>query len=491
MAKKPRGEHAPDSPLRPLSPEEDALQAERGTAFRQLLKEITGDMLGVTENPGLLLSGGADSTAVLVALLDNGVKPTCVTYQVRGFLSSDGKKAQKLAAHFGLPFHVVDLPDDPDTVARTIYDMLETNQDINPYRRPDVEVTYIMQTMLRYCASIGLKSVYTGFGDMNLHILGREPEIEGRTRGMSDREITIRQVYNSEDHQIGPITRIAADLGISFCAPITVAAATFPYDGLEWRVMNLPSKKWITVRAYDDMMKDADVHVQPSPMQNGNTGSREYFDESARDSELADALAHRPVDTGMKFYNSIGAALGKEHVKSDRKKSVWEAWRKNVEGLPPKKDYVPQYQITNGGTAVPPKEPVTGDDDLFGDDGLFGSVLQAMDAPEIVVRDADGKPDLRVDCFDVPFYTGQSHDECPRAQAGLCGSHREDKPVTLTDVHACEFYDVWGTYAAGSLKDLAAELSNEGLAEVYGKWEQVVRQKVDATVAEARAQQSF
>lgn len=490
MSKKPRSAPAADSPMRPLTPEEDALQLERGSAFRKLITDVIADMLPVTTDHAVFLSGGVDSTAVLISMLELGARPTCITYRI-GKLSTDGNKARQLAEHFGLPFHVVDLPPEPDAIARNVVEMLERYPDINGFRRPDVEVIYIMREMFKYAASIGVHSVYAGFGDADIHLLGREQEVRGRTFGIPDVEVTTRQALGSDDAQIGPLAQIADDLGITFCLPITIATSFFPYTGLDWRIMNVPVKKEITKRAYRTEMEEAGVNAMPSPLQNGNSGAREYFDEGVAQSEYAQKFAGRAVDTNLKFINSVQAQLGRVKEVSNRKNNEWEAWRKNVIGREPQqKGYVPKYQITNNGIAVPPEEASrTTEDDLFGGDDLFGSVLEDMDAVKVEVRDADGNPDLRVDCFGVPFYTGAAHDKCDRAQAGLCGAHREEKPVTVADMHACEFFDSRSTYGPYALEQVAKGLSNTAATEVYLAWTAKARKNADEIVKNARETQ--
>lgn len=59
------------------------------------------------QSPVLLLSGGVDSATLLFALLEAGLSPRCVTFQVGDRLSTDVKVASRMTSRFGLRHQIV------------------------------------------------------------------------------------------------------------------------------------------------------------------------------------------------------------------------------------------------------------------------------------------------------------------------------------------------------------------------------------------------
>lgn len=472
------------TPTSPLTPEEDERQHVAGKSFRKLLTKVVSDLTEVTKNDksAIFLSGGADSASILLILAELGVKPECITYSIDGKMSGDAKKAQKLAAFYDLPFHIVQMPMDPDTVTRGIDEMLLKYPAIDMGRRPNIEVLFIMQEMFRFAALIGAKSVYSGIGDADVHLTGRSHEIAGRTRGLDPLEATALQVWAMEDDQIGPLSAIASDNGISLCAPITIATSMLPYIGLSWREMNIPRKKIVTLRAFKKELDEIDILIQPKPLQNGDSGAREYFDDSVAQSPYADERSGRTVDSAQMYYNSIARSRGmaKERGATDKRHNVWETWRKNVLNIAPtQKDYSPRYKIGSDGVAELPKCSSHGSSEST---GLFDDVLDSADA-EGLVLDESGKPDTRSDCFGIPFYTGEALTNCPRAQAGLCGTHHPEIPVV---VEACQFFERWAEAAPISLDELAAACADKKVRKVYLKWIEKARNHAEKITENAR-----
>lgn len=478
MVKKINGELTIRTPTSPLTLEEDERQRIAGKRFRKILTKVTSNLLEVTEHPAIFLSGGADSTTTLLAMIELGARPVCITYSTDGRVSSDAKKARKLAEYYGLSFHIVQMPSDPDEVARGIDQMLDKHKEIDPTKRPNIEVLYFFQEMFRIASTLGIKSVFSGIGDGSIHLVGRSGEIAGRLRGLSSTEVIAQQVWNLEDEQVGPLTAIAAEFGINFCLPITITTAMLPYAGLTWREMNIPRKKHITIRAFQKELDEIGLIVQPKPMQTGDSGARDYFDNAITQSEYARNRAGREVISAQQYYNSIARSLGweKERGSVGKKHNAWETWRYNVDGIEPtQQGYKPAYKITNGKAEIP--VIFTGDSD-----NLFGNVLAVSESKNMIL-DENGKPDTRVDCFGVPFYTGEAKAKCRRAQAGLCGNYRPESPIVIED---CYHFEQWAEAGSLTLDSIAAEIRENVVRKVYKSWSKKVNKNAEKMTKSSR-----
>src|SRR5699024_11763711 len=76
-------------------------------------------------------------------------------------------------------FRVIEMPTDPDTLAKQIYDLDTRYPGLES--RPDFEVVPIFEEIIREARDRdGVTHVISGIGDSAIHLLGRKMEIRGR-----------------------------------------------------------------------------------------------------------------------------------------------------------------------------------------------------------------------------------------------------------------------------------------------------------------------
>lgn len=85
--------------------------------FRQMLLD---NVAAIPQPYELALSGGVDSTTVLFAMLELGIKPRCLTFHCDGIESNDLRSVRQLQQHFDLDVEVVTVPSDPDSMIRDV-----------------------------------------------------------------------------------------------------------------------------------------------------------------------------------------------------------------------------------------------------------------------------------------------------------------------------------------------------------------------------------
>lgn len=443
-----------------LTDDEVELQRERGQHYRNLMTQATKDFLEQVKDRdkvGIFLSGGVDSTTVLWALLEQGVRPYCYTFQfpTNDNLSTDAVKAKHLADQYRLPFRVVQMPSDPDELARII-DKINMESDNGLHRRADFEVLPVFHEMAREARDKdGVTDIFSGIGDAAIHLLGRKKEIEARQGKMPTPYANLLRMDSGLDPQLIQIIKMLNRLGVKLMLPLTTTAMMNPYYNVPWHVMNTPRLKQITIGAWEREETLSGIKAVVSPLQSGDTNGRKYYDGLITNSRFAIERSGRQVTTAQVFYNALKRIKGNDVRGEDKtEERQWTNWFKYAtSGIELPEGYEPLVEIKNGRAAEPEvKEPDPTD--------FFGSLVEN----DGIILDENGKPDTRVDCFGNALYMENSFRNCKRALAGLCGDHNPG--------YVMEECPVFDTYAEDMPAYLAecAEASANGPRFVFEKW---------------------
>lgn len=94
--------------------------------MRSLLRRSIAKLIGShkAERIALNFSGGTDSTCLLLACLDLGIKPKLYIYSLKGYISPDLKKAQKIARHYSLGLELAWIPNTIDSLKRDTLNLI-------------------------------------------------------------------------------------------------------------------------------------------------------------------------------------------------------------------------------------------------------------------------------------------------------------------------------------------------------------------------------
>ena len=473
--------------LPPLTEAESAEQLAASLQMRQdftfAVKSFLDDIPKKDRGKiGILLSGGVDSTTLLWVLMEQGLRPHVYTYTTSSTegISMDHKKAQILADHYNLPINVVNMPSDPDYIAQTIEKIFTENLDFLRKTRPDKEVPFLVHEMALAAAKDGVKYLFSGIGEGNIHRLSRSVEIRGRRGAVSNTEVAQAQV----SYDVRQATGLAADLsrlGIRFCLPHFVSNQMGAFANLDWRQLNLPRKKESTLRAYTEEMEFSGINPQVSPMQSGDSGARAYFEEAITNSHHVQKFLGRRASSAIVFYNALenyhrgdaGLAVATQRDSAYEEKMSWAAHVNNGVALPEEFiDSLGEFIDLTSGKAKPPEEvygdtiiyvdengveePKDDDGDLFGLIGeLDAQATEDEDDEEevMLIRESDDSYSDKVDCYGYPLYIGSSQRGCPFAMAGLCSTYSKCNTEKKTNLKVCSSY-------RGSMEILAERLAD-------------------------------
>ena len=451
---------------RSLNKAELEIQRSRGKLFRRYVVEACQDFLDDMgrenhDKIGIFLSGGVDSTTLLWDLLKLGIRPsvyTMTTPLTKG-MSTDHKKAKALADFYRLPFKAVQMPDDPDVLAHLVEDLFVRYIENWAPTRPDKEVPPLFYSMMQEAKKDGIRYVYSGIGEVNLHNVGRKSEIRGRAGEIGGFEMTIYQL-NAGTSQLHGLSQMFVDNGMRLCLPHSIAIPRGAYHNVPWKIINTPRSKSITMSAYESEVKESDVNPIVMSMQNGDSGARQYYDALITSSKYVTEVCGKELNTATPYYN----VLQQRHAPIEE--SDWSpaternkfAWIGHVnEGAPLSEEAKEEHSLfidLEKSEAFSPVIQLVDDDE----DDLFGVEFEQLNFDEeIVNKEPDGTYSKNVDCFGRPLWMEGSLNQCETAKKGFCSSYN---PSVKRDVSDCEAYSRGKAYNAEYL---------EGLGDIFSK----------------------
>lgn len=456
-----------------LSPKWQKVFEERGKAYHERLVEITGLQLKECSNPVVFLSGGVESSTILWSLLEQGVKPGVITFKVpTSPLSKDGLKAKHMAEFYGLQFNICELTPDPDELAMGIAELGLRFQDLDS--RPDYECIYIYNEMIKLAGSLGYDAVFCGVGEIDsMYFNGRNYDIQHAAGTLSQRYMDTESLRFLTDitQQTTEFVTLSEEAGVLGCLPMANMAAWLPYVGVPKEVLNFGGKKNISVNAYRKWADESNKTVIVGSMQLGNTGSREYFDNTIAASKKVDEFFNKTIDSSTKLVNAMNLHKSGELARAGFS-SVWSTYRQNLHGVDnhPHRAKERFYEVDKDGLAIIPESWTADEENLF--DDTYDTY--------VTVFNEDGTPDRRMDCWGNPFFEGDeiTLTKCKRAMMGLCGSFKKEDPVTNYPIVDCQYYDT--TVERGlEMYDELAESYPEGKGFFMTEWRKAIESRYE------------
>lgn len=452
-----------------FSDDELALQRSRSRYLKDMLLNVCEDFKPQEDGKaGIFLSGGVDSTTILWAMLNRGMRPYVYTFKLptTEHLSKDAFKAKTLAERYDLPFRIIEFPDDPNWLARrveSVYHGEVTEID----NRADFEVCTLWDYMLEQAAEMdGITHLFSGIADGNINLLSRKIEIRARQNLMSQAEQDYRRLDSANANQTYELVNLAQKHGIELVLPLAITANTASYYKVPWHVVNIPRLKAIMMDAWLEEEEDSGIKAVVSPMQCGDTGSREYFDSLLSKSSYAAELSGRTITSAIPYYNDLKRIRHGGKPESDENYPMPYEWL----------GYVTENRpiIKGSGATITLKDP---NDDNRGIDPreLFTNEVDeddifAVSEPEIpdFILDDNGNPDTRLDCFGNEFWQGDSvtYTKCPRARAGFCGKYHDNPPFEMDQ---CEMWGVFKNRCVTFLERIS-EMTTGQTSQVYHQW---------------------
>lgn len=252
---------------------------QRGKEYRQLLVEAVRKNIEAvgTKDVALLLSGGTDSTLVLFALLELGIKPKCYTFAVEGYASGDLVMAQKLTGYFGLQHELIILKPSVDQLEADVRYLIGH---LNMFRKTVIQCMHPIKYVVEKAVENGETVMFNGLNADSLYGTSRKICIEGRDTVENFVRMRKEEAYDPtlSDHII---KRYIEENGIKSIDPYREPEIeSFFFDnGWSWFDMNKPKEKAIAYEAFKDYYEKPSFKVyRRSSSYQIESKLREYHD---------------------------------------------------------------------------------------------------------------------------------------------------------------------------------------------------------------------
>lgn len=216
--------------------------------IRKILSEIID--ASAPERVAAAVSGGVDSWSVALSARDTGRTVTAYSFTFRDHQSSDFIQAKAIAAHFGIEFVPVHLPEDPEEIYK------QASHLIIKYRlmkKARVECAFPFHTLADTAEGRGETCLITGLLADGHFGLSKKAMIHFRypTEALD----TFRQEYFSDPDATGKsvIRSILAERGMSMIAPYGEPQVFKEFIGKPWDDLNKPRQKEAIRKHYPEL----------------------------------------------------------------------------------------------------------------------------------------------------------------------------------------------------------------------------------------------
>ncbi len=221
-----------------------------------------------TEPFELALSGGTDSTTILFACLELGLRPRCLTFRMDHHASDDLLASQALTSRFGLELEVITVPGDVESIARDVRAVL-------PHcHLPKKTIIQCMIPWLYLYPAMKTDLMLIGIAADDLYCNQRKVQVALNTQG-EQAIAQWRKLYHDDlNFSCANITRFAAQYG-KRCVDVYGFAEMEAFFFKFWaKSLNEPYEKHLSIRAFREWFARGDFYRKRSSYQ-VNSGLRD------------------------------------------------------------------------------------------------------------------------------------------------------------------------------------------------------------------------
>lgn len=264
-------------------------RAPTGDEVRAVLER---ELAPVAPPCAVLLSGGVDSTSVLLAARALGKRPRAYSFRLADRESTDFRVARENARRLGVDFVPVVLPTDLATLADDVTFLV---RGLGLRKKADVECAWPVVRALR---AIAEADVLVGSAADGHFGLSKKAMIHHRGSVASLDAFRAALFARPDYAQAATLARYAASLGKRLHVPYKADGMVALFRGTSWESLNRPRQK-MPIRASDDDF--ARLVVRPhTNLQKGDSGIAEHFEKL-----LATPLAPPGARATVAVYNAV------------------------------------------------------------------------------------------------------------------------------------------------------------------------------------------
>lgn len=229
---------------------------------------------------GILLSGGIDSSLVLFALLELGVKPNAYTFVVDGYESKDVDTSIKMAEFFDINLNIIKVNSD---VAQLEKDTVEI---INKFKTGRQITVQCMHPLIYTIPQVKEKVLFNGLNADGLYGASRTCAVEGKDNQERFNELRWEYMFG-KDLSDFYIKDYIESFGIKSIDPYRSEELIKYFKPLTWRDMHSPREKHIAYTAFSD-------YYDKTPFKMFRRGVNYQVESKVRD--FHNLLIDRPIN---------------------------------------------------------------------------------------------------------------------------------------------------------------------------------------------------
>ena len=223
-----------------------------------------------SDEVAVLLSGGVDSTCVLLACLDAGFDVNAYTFYLKGHESQDVRASRRICRDLGIGLTESVVPYSIDSL------VADTRRIVREFGTTRKTAVQCIHPFLYVVPEVKEHDVFSGLYADDLWGTSRKGNQEGhggeaRFRAYRQRQLT------QQDYSCVHIRRCFERSGKSLHMPFASIGVSEYLLSLSWDEMNRPRPKALAVRAYSEHFSKYGWYRRNSNLQ-VNSGIREYHD---------------------------------------------------------------------------------------------------------------------------------------------------------------------------------------------------------------------
>lgn len=257
---------------------------------RSTLKKIIAPL---PERIAVSMSGGIDSSSVIIAALDEGKDVTVFSFTFEDFESTDFKAAKKIARKYDLPFVDVLLPSCPDKIYKTIKSIIG-NCKIK--KKTAVECVFPFVFLIDKISQFDFKCLLTGHAADGHFGVSKKAMMHFREPLSKFDEFRQDYFSNPNSSQVRTLKNYCLARDINLCTPYFEPDIFALFINRPWNELNKPRQKEAIRIEFPDL---DDLAIKPhSNLQMGDSRIAERVG--------AAALKHLPgAKNPVAVYNRI------------------------------------------------------------------------------------------------------------------------------------------------------------------------------------------
>jgi hypothetical protein len=260
----------------------------------------------------LMFSGGVDSSTILAAMLECGVKPDLYTFYLQGSKSKDIKIAREISKEFDLNLNELEIPSNFDALVSDIKSVIRICRRTS---KAHVQCAHPWIYLSSKCKQDGHSSAMIGMSADGLYGTNRKGAIIYKTKG----EDEFRKYRAKKDNDYLSSDSSVFKLSKHFGVQLWDLYAQYSIGGfllsLTYDQMHKPIQKAVAINAFPEFWKRGNWIRLNSPLQI-ESGLREFHDQIIKSS-----LNKRESKTVLGVYNDIA-----KEMNIDVKISDWHLW---------------------------------------------------------------------------------------------------------------------------------------------------------------------